>query len=68
MNLPDVNDANYPDGAKLWLVPSTDYDSDTNSMTAWNPEDYLFECNLIRYARPQVDQEERLFQLGRWLE
>jgi len=58
MNLPDVNDANYPDGAKLWLVPSTDYDSDTNSMTAWNPEDYLFECNLIRYARPQVDQEE----------
>jgi len=57
MNLPDVNDANYPDGAKLWLVPSADYDSNTNSLTAWNPENYLFERKLITYTKPEPAPE-----------
>lgn len=49
MDLPDPADANYPDGAKLWLVPSSDYDATNYKLNAWNPSDYLFEYNLITY-------------------
>lgn len=35
--------------AKIWLVTSSDYDSTSNSMTAWNPSDYLFEFDTINY-------------------
>lgn len=49
MSLPHKSDANYPGGAKIWLVPSSDYNAVTNAMTAWNPVDYLFERNLITY-------------------
>lgn len=62
MDLPHANDwngtgaANYcasPDfysvcrGAKIWLVPSSDYTAP--GLTAWNPETYLFETDLIIY-------------------
>lgn len=49
MDIPDLDDKNYPVGGKIWLVPSSDYDSGTNSMTAWNPTEYLFETHLINY-------------------
>ncbi|MFC1615457.1 TasA family protein [Patescibacteria group bacterium] len=49
MNLPHSSDANYPDGAKIWLVPSTGYAESTNSVTPWAPADYLYEMNLIQY-------------------
>jgi hypothetical protein len=49
MHLPHASDANYPTGAKIWLVPSSDYNSGTNSMQAWNPANYLFEYELITY-------------------
>ena len=49
MDLPHPDDANYPDGAKIWLVLSTDYDPNKNSMIGWNPAEYLFENNLITY-------------------
>ncbi|NYT00506.1 MAG: hypothetical protein GKB99_02105 [Methanocellales archaeon] len=48
MNLPGPGDSNT-DGAKIWLVLSSDYDASTNSMTAWNPTEYLYENNLITY-------------------
>lgn len=48
IDLPDPADANYPGGAKIWLVLSSDYDGAGN-MTDWNPSDYLFEYNLITY-------------------
>ena len=48
IDLPDPNDANSPGGAKIWLVPSSDYNG-SNAMTAWNPTKYLFETNLIQY-------------------
>jgi hypothetical protein len=35
--------------AKVWLVPSSDYNSGTKSLTAWNPSTYLFETGLIDY-------------------
>lgn len=53
----EENDANwkawYPSGAvgaKIWLVLSSDVNCGENSpqqMTGWNPDDYLFEYNLI---------------------
>ena len=49
MDLPHPNDENFPDGAKIWLVKSDDYNPATNSMIRWNPTEYLFENNLITY-------------------
>ena len=37
MVLPDPNDDNYPDGAKIGLVLSEDYDAAGTKMIAWNP-------------------------------
>lgn len=60
-DLPNPADANYLDvdgidntgdegeGAKIWLVPSSDYDAENSKMVDWNPTDYLFEYNLIKY-------------------
>ena len=30
---------------KIWLVPSTSVNCETNKMTVWNPTEYLFEQN-----------------------
>lgn len=63
MDLPSSPDANIniydysgePDfydhahGAKIWLVPSTNYDVGEKKLIAWNPSDYLFETDLITY-------------------
>jgi len=55
IDLPCSTDYNYPAGAKIWLVPSSDYDQSTvgssGGMSAWNPTQYLFENNptLIQY-------------------
>ena len=48
MDLADPADDNYP-GAKIWLVPSNEYDDTTNSLSWWNPGTYLFEYNLVQY-------------------
>jgi len=52
MDLPASSDQNHPEGAKIWLVPSSDYNSSsasTGPMTSWSPADYLFETALITY-------------------
>jgi len=49
MDLPDSVDANYPGGAKIWLVLSSDYDATNKKMVAWDPTEYLFEHNLITF-------------------
>jgi predicted ribosomally synthesized peptide with SipW-like signal peptide len=36
-------------GAKIWLVPTSDYNSTTKLLTTWNPANYLFETDLITY-------------------
>mgnify|MGYP000005723989 CR=1 FL=1 len=54
MDLPDPSDANYPDGAKVWLVPSSDYDASNCKLIAWNPTEYLFEEKLITYDDTDV--------------
>ena len=49
MDLPNSSDANYPAGAKVWLVPSIRYNAGANSIIGWNPTEYLFEINLLTY-------------------
>jgi len=51
MDLPNASDAN-PDGAKVWLVPASDYTG--GQMTAWNPANYLFEMRLITFNDTDV--------------
>lgn len=48
-NIPIDTDPNYPEGGKVWLVLSVDYDAVSGQLTAWNPNNYLFEYNLINY-------------------
>ena len=52
--MPDLKDANYPDGAKIWLAPSSDYDASGCRLIAWNPTEYLFEEKLIAYDDTDV--------------
>jgi hypothetical protein len=49
MDLPNIADENYPNGAKIWLISSRDYDAKNTKMSGWNPNDYLFEYDLITY-------------------
>ena len=56
-DLPNSDDDNYSSpcqcdpcpGAKIWLVPSADYNAGTCAMIAWNPTLYLYEFNSITY-------------------
>ena len=43
-------------GAKIWLVPSGDYDKGAKELTVWNPTTYLFETELIRYFDNAVNE------------
>ena len=48
-DLPAAWDApEYPGGAKIWLVLSDDVDCG-NKMVGWNPEEYLFEGEVITF-------------------
>lgn len=68
MNLPTQPDDNinnnhggdpdfyaHPYGAKIWLVPSADYDASTNEMIVWNPSTYLFETDLVTYSDCDIE-------------
>ena len=46
MDLPSSPDGNFAKGAKIWLVLASDYDETNHMMTAWNPDQYLFEGNV----------------------
>jgi len=48
-DLPAISDENYPDGAKIWLVLSSDVDCKNQYMIGWHPTEYLFEHNLIAF-------------------
>jgi len=51
-DMPAESDEN-DDGAKIWLVLSGDVDCDNAEaeMAGWQPEEYLFEYDLIAYAK-----------------
>lgn len=47
IDLPMPADANAAIGAKIWLIPSANYNSSTNSVTPWAPDyTWLFEGNV----------------------
>lgn len=71
MNMPHADDWNnappadytggsdnyaHKTGAKIWLIPSADYDAGTKALSAWNPSTYLFETELIRYFDNAVNE------------
>ena len=49
--LPIESDANFEDGAKIWLVLTADIAEGEGgwSMIGWNPAEYLFEYDLIGF-------------------
>jgi hypothetical protein len=48
-DIPTESDANYENGAKIWLVLTNDVDCWNQQMIGWNPTEYLFEYDLITY-------------------
>lgn len=46
-DLPIFDDYNCREGAKIWLVLSSDVDVENAMMIGWNPTEYLFENELI---------------------
>ncbi len=36
-------------GAKIWLIPTSDYNGIDEVLSAWNPGDYMFETDLVAY-------------------
>ncbi|OGC45341.1 hypothetical protein A2V49_00855 [candidate division WWE3 bacterium RBG_19FT_COMBO_34_6] len=50
-SMPNALDANFGLGAKIWLVPSSDYDSTSHSMIGWNTANYLFEVSWVNYTK-----------------
>ena len=53
-DLPAPFDENYDDGAKIWLVLSSDVDCEGDEdqcpqMVGWDPTEYLFEYDLITF-------------------
>jgi len=59
-DLPADYDENSKCGAKIWLVLTDDIDAsaDPMQMKAWNPGEYLFEYDLIRYDNPDCEYPE----------
>ncbi len=50
-DIPNTVDANYSTGGKIWLIPSSAYNSSSRSVTVWPFTDkWLFETNLIKYT------------------
>ncbi|OGY26449.1 MAG: hypothetical protein A2Z24_00345 [Candidatus Woykebacteria bacterium RBG_16_44_10] len=46
-DIPHPSDTNSSTGGKIWLVLDADHNG--TQMTGWNPSQYLFEYNLIKY-------------------
>jgi len=44
-------------GAKIWLVPFTEYDSGTKTVTWGDPGSYLYETDMITYDDTDTDGE-----------
>ena len=50
IDLPEIPDANYGVGAKVWLVLAADYDEVNKKMSGWNPSQYLVDDGtLVNY-------------------
>jgi len=56
-NLPAEYDIN--EGAKIWLVLSSDVDCENSKMIVWNPTEYLFEHNLIQFLKTETEKSSK---------
>lgn len=52
------DDYQHCSGAKIWLVPCDEYNDADRMLSAWNPEKYLFETDLIWYDDTDVENCE----------
>lgn len=53
-SLPNAKDENYPKGAKVWLVPCSNYNQTTHIVNDWTPANWLFgkfEDSWVHYTR-----------------
>ena len=54
-DLPNEDDENYPNGAKIWLLPCNQYNIPSHKLVGWNPNDtnWLFDNwpGLINYKQ-----------------
>jgi hypothetical protein len=48
------DDYDHCSGAKIWLVESSAVNCATDTMSGWNPTEYLFETDLIEYDDTEV--------------
>lgn len=67
-NLPNETDENFPDGAKIWLVLSSDVDCENSKMIGWNPAEYLFEHNLINFSKTSSEESSEKCDKGTTVE
>lgn len=67
-NLPNETDENFPDGAKIWLVLSSDVDCENSKMIGWNPAEYLFEHNLINFSKTSSEESSEKCNKGTTVE
>jgi len=54
ISMPEASDANYPTGAKIWLLPCSQYNISTRSVIGWSPSltEWLFDNgSLVKYKR-----------------
>ncbi len=61
-NLPNIDDGNYPYGAKIWLLPCSQYNISDHKLIGWDPNnlDWLFDNwpGLINYRQGDRPDEE----------
>ncbi|MDO8668423.1 MAG: TasA family protein [bacterium] len=60
-NLPNIEDANYPSGAKVWLLPCPESYNEATRAVIWNPDNtnWLFDNwpGLINYTKGDAPVE-----------
>ncbi|MCK5510881.1 SipW-dependent-type signal peptide-containing protein [Candidatus Parcubacteria bacterium] len=61
-DLPNIDDENYPNGAKIWLLPCIKYDILNHKLVSWSPDnsDWIFDNwpGLINYKQGDKPNEE----------
>lgn len=71
-NAPPADYTQAPDyylhktGGKLWIVTAVDYNDATDFFVGWNPDNYLFETELVRYF--DNDNQEVTIPAGEFID
>jgi len=57
------NYVHWQGGAKIWIVPSVDYDVGQLKVINWNPTTFLFETDLIIYLDCNIEVDDYFCKL-----